>query len=316
MTIHETVTGIMILKYLSWMLTVGTAFVGSWFLEYTRTDKQTGQKTLTAWGRRGIVFAGLSLACSLGLTIWTDYDSAKKQKEAAERAAVDRDRAINLEQSSNTALSDIKSLLSVISETTLANKDKAAMEQTIARLAGIEDYRRHYPDLYERLIKATSYEETATAISEGIDRATEARISVRPECAHIQRPGLAKGGIPMGYPGGHFEISQSSGLTYMITPEHVEFTFIDGSDQNSLGNHGYKFLFADGSESHELECKKSSNNPMSMSCTNTTSDAGARSVYLDLQKKFVAALKSYNKRYDVPKSTAEAIRTVFSCISP
>lgn len=48
-----------VLKYLSWMLTVDTAFVGSWFFEYTITDKETGRKKLTVWGRRGVV-VGLS----------------------------------------------------------------------------------------------------------------------------------------------------------------------------------------------------------------------------------------------------------------
>src|SRR5262245_55761122 len=100
-----TETTILILKYLTWALTVGTAFAGSWFFEFTKTDKDTGRRSLTPWGRRGIVFAALSLACAFILTVWTDRDAARKQAEAAERAVAER-REIENERKTSAAYRD------------------------------------------------------------------------------------------------------------------------------------------------------------------------------------------------------------------
>lgn len=273
------ITWMMLLKYLSWMLTVGTAFVGSWFFEYTTTDKETGRKKLTVWGHRGVVFAGLALACSLGLTLWTDYEAAHKQKGAEEEAARDRTSAAEYQRKLETSLADIKSLMEAISTASLSQENRVAIGKTVVHLAGIEDYKKHFPDLYERLMKATSFDEVSSAINEGLDRAASVRISDRPECASVPRS--SNGPMAGGFPGGHFMVSGTAVITYLITSDGVKFGFADYSDLNSLGHGSYKFLFADGSQSSELQCTEFKRGS---SCDDKTSDVGARAVYGDLQK--------------------------------
>lgn len=299
-----------VLKYLSWILTVGTAFVGSWFLEYTTTDRDTGRKKLTVWGRRGILFAGLALACSLVLTLWTDHEAALKAKRATEEA--ERERAVAAEHQGNlkTALADIKSLMTTISATSLSGKDKAAINQTVKTLAGIDDYRKYYPDLYDRLMEATSFDETSSAIKEGLYRGVAGRISDEPGCSHLPKPSRE---MTAGFPAGHFRLGGLGAINYMITPDYIEFEFSDVSDVNSLSGGKYMFAFADGSQSRDLHCKSPST---VMSCVQRTSDVQARAVYVELQKNLIVAVKTETKTYEVSKSTAEALRRTFSCLSP
>lgn len=247
--------------------------------EYATTDKDTGRKKLTVWGHRGVVFAGLALACSFGLTLWTDYEAAYKQKGVEEEAARDRENAAEYQQKLEISLTDIKNLMEAISTAPLSQENRVTIRKTIVNLAGIEDYKKYFPDLYDRLTKATSFAETSSAINEGLDRAVSMRISDREECADVPRS--SNGPMVGGFPGGHFMISGSAVITFMITPDSVIFGFSDASDLNSLGNGNYKFLFADGSQSSELQCTQ---RRRGLSCEDKTSDAGARGVYGDLQK--------------------------------
>jgi len=233
----------MLIKYLSGLLTVGTTFVRSWFIEFTTTDKETDRRKLSVWGRRGIVFAGLASACSLGLTPWTNCEAAQKA--------------------------------------------------------------------YEGLVKVTWHTELSDAISDELGAEAAKRISNKPECADIPR----SSDEPMvgGFPGGFFMISSTASVTYLITSDYVKFGFTDAGDSNSLGNGSYKFLFADGSLSNELQC---TDFKTKMSCDDKTSDGGAKSVYADLQLKSVEAIKTDVKTYPVSDSIAKSIQTTFSCITP
>lgn len=305
------ITWVMLLKYLSWILTVGTTFVGNWFFEFTTTDKETGRKKLTVWGRRGVVFAGLALACSLGLTLWTDYEAAHKQKGAEEEAARDRANATEYQRKSETALADIKSLMEAISAAPLSQEGKNLIGREVVNLAGVEDYKRHFPELYERIKKAASFDDMSSAIREGLSRAAADRISDRPECANVPRS--SNGPILDGFPGDIFMVGETAVINYLITSDGVKFGFSDSSDLNSLGRGSYKFLFADGSESSELRCAEFKTE---MSCDDKTSNDSARVVYGDLQKKSVESIKTDANTYPVSESTAKAIRVTFSCISP
>src|SRR5580704_7281549 len=95
-------TILLILKYVTSAITVGTAFAGTWFFEFTKTDKDTGRRSLTPWGRRAIVFAATSLACAAFLTVWVDRDAAQKQ-QAAERKSLAQQRQIEVERGEATA---------------------------------------------------------------------------------------------------------------------------------------------------------------------------------------------------------------------
>lgn len=303
-------TWVMALKYLSWILTVGTAFVGSWFLEYTTSDKDTGRKTLTVWGRRGVVFAGLALACSLGLTVWTDHETMRKEKSATEEAARDRVKADENQKKLDTALTDFKSLATTIGTASLSMKDKSAIDQTVKNLGGIDYYQKYHPDLYKKLVNATSYAELSSAIGEGLNQVVADRIANAPECAGVPRPSKE----PMaGFPAGSFKVAASAWITFMISADYVKFGFSDADDLKSLGGGSYRFVFVDGSKSQAMPCTDSKTG---MSCDDKTSDDSVRAVYVELQRKTIAAIETNIRTYEVAKSTAETIRTTFSCITP
>lgn len=299
------ITWMMVLKYLSWMLTVGTAFVGSWFVEYTTTDRETGRRKLTVWGRRGIFLAGLGLVCSLALTLWTDYDTAYKQNNA-------RDNEERYQRELKTIVADFKSLVIAISEASLSREANTVVGQAVIKFKGIEDYQLHYPELYSSLITTASFAETTQAIDKKLDNAVAERISNKSECA-AAIPKDDSGPFEGAFPTGHFLLGESAMVTFMITSDDVRFGFSDASNLNSLGNGNYKFIFADGSESLELQCKVFNTG---MSCQDKTSDATAKQVFANLQLKSVVAIKTNNKTYEVPESVAKAILTAFSCISP
>lgn len=295
------ITWMMVLKYLSWMLTVGTAFVGSWFVEYTTTDRETGRRKLTMWGRRGIFLAGSGLVCSLALTLWTDYDTAYKQKNA-------RDNEERYQRELKTIVADFKSLVTAISEASLSREANTAVGQAVIKFKGIEDYQLHYPELYSSLITPTWFVE----ITQAINNAVAGRISNEPECvAAISKDD--SGPFEGAFPTGHFLLGESAMVTFMITSDDVRFGFSDASNLNSLGNGKYKFMFADGSESLELQCTVFNTG---MSCQDKTSDSTARQVFANLQLKSVKAIKANNKIYEVSESVAKAILKTFSCISP
>jgi hypothetical protein len=45
---------LLVLKYVSAALTVGITFAGSWFFDFTATDKSSGKRSLTPWGQSGL----------------------------------------------------------------------------------------------------------------------------------------------------------------------------------------------------------------------------------------------------------------------
>lgn len=298
------------LKYFTWLLTVGTAFVGSWFVDFTKTDEETNRKKLTVWGRRGVWLAAVGLALSLTLTIAEDVQTASKERESQKRAAEERQTALAFQQRSENALADIAKLVSLINSAGLSREDRTRVQEAVGSLNGLEDYRKNFPDLYQRLIQATTFQEVAPVIEEGLNRAVSSRILNRPECAKVPRPGKEP---RSGFPGGHFLVSGSSGFTYMITPSGVQFEYTDASDLKSLGDNGYRLLFSDGTQSPQLACKSRKSG---MSCADVTSDVDAKKVYVDMQQKTISAVQSGAKRHELAKETAEAIRTTFSCIIP
>lgn len=304
------ITWMMTLKYLVWILTVGTAFLGSWFFEYTTTDKETGRKKLTIWGRYGIVFAGLALVFSLSLTFWTDFEAAKKQKVTEAKAEQESENAVAYLKKLDIALTDMNSILEVIGTAQLSQEGKTKIDHTIANLSGIEDYKKHFPDLYNRIINATSLTEVLPAVDEGLNRKVYERISDKAECAVVPRP--SNNPRVSGFPSGQFSLGGSAVLTFMITSDGVELGISDYSDINSLGDGSYMFLFSDDSQSNKLQCTKYKTG---MSCEDYVFDDSVREVYRDLQTKLVKAIRTNTKTYEVSNSTAEDIRTTFSCVS-
>jgi len=62
-------SGLLLLKYLTAALTVSIAFAGSWFFEFTKTDKETGKRSLTRVGGVACFAAVLSLFGAAASTV-------------------------------------------------------------------------------------------------------------------------------------------------------------------------------------------------------------------------------------------------------
>ena len=76
----------MIAKYILLALTNLLAFAGAWLFAFTETDKDTGRKTLTKWGKVALPAALVLLVAGFGLTIWDDLNRAEKAEVAAATA--------------------------------------------------------------------------------------------------------------------------------------------------------------------------------------------------------------------------------------
>lgn len=298
------------LKYIGLVLTLGTAFVGSWLLEFTVTDKESGRKRVTKWGRRGVVFAGIALLTTLGATVWADYDNTRKQKQAAIRIETEQKNSVTYQKKLESALGDIHNLLKTISVASLDSKEKATIRQTVANLSGIEDYKKYYPELYKQIMSSTSYAALSDAINEGLTRAVNDRISTDQKCAKIPR---ASSKPDTGYPAGSFKIGSTTFLSYLIKADGIMLDLMDLDSPNSLKGGGYFFIYSDGTKSTELACK---HRHTGGSCQDETSQPEVQAIYQQLREKLVTAIESAHKRYNVTSEIGNEIRATFSCISP
>lgn len=183
------------IKYLSWILTVGTAFIGSWFFEFTNTDKETGKRSLTRWGKRGIVFASLALILAFMSTVWGDYDSARKQKVAAQKTTIEKSKAEDEKLKAAEALSrveklqlDAQQLLKIIADNmkNIPLPEQISVIQRVSSLRSVNDYKTLYPDLYNRILSATSFEQAAPPMKEALGRQVESHISQEQRCKDIK----------------------------------------------------------------------------------------------------------------------------------
>ena len=83
-------SGLLLLKYVTSILTVGIGFIGSWFFEFTVTDKDTGKRSLTPFGKGAFAASTLSLILAAVSTTWTDYDASRKEAESELRSVSER----------------------------------------------------------------------------------------------------------------------------------------------------------------------------------------------------------------------------------
>lgn len=310
------------LKYLGLFLTLGTAFAGTWFLDFTTPDKETSRKKFTKWGKRGIIFAAFAVVATLGATIWSDHDTSKKQAQATELQKVaakkledERESTRQYQELSKKSTADIVALLEAIKSANLNDRNKAIVKSAVVSLSGIEDYKKYYPALYARIVQATTYNEFKAATLEGLTRAVNSRILEEPRCAGVPR---ASPDVMSGYPSGVFMLAGNAALSYQISHEDVKLTLTDSSELDSLNNSGYVFNFADGSN---LEMNCSTNYPnkykiIGISCEDSTLKSEVRQAFLQLQQKMVATVKTSKRKYDLSPEVAANIRNTLSCITP
>lgn len=303
-------TWITFFKYLGLVLTAGTAFVGSWFLEYTTTDKDTGRRKLTVWGRRAIFFAALAIITSISANVRSDYVAAKNRKYAEIQAGIDQKASNENRVRLETALGNVEKLLTAIKSTQLNPQDKETVKRAVASLGGVDDYKIYYPDLYQQIMTARSFGEFTEAIETGLERAANGRISDEKRCAIIPRMAKDSG---RGFPTDGVSITKNTTLSYEINANEVTIEFSDANDLNSLGGDGYAFVFTDETESAWLNC---AGFKMGMSCRDGTGQPHMKAVFNELSSKQIAQIRTSRRRYAVADAIGKRLLTIFSCISP
>lgn len=300
-------TWITVLKYLGLVLTAGTAFVGSWFLEYTTTDKDTGRKKFTVWGRRAIFFATLAITTSILASVCSDLDAAENRKQAAEQAKIDREE---LKADREKAAGDLHKLLVWTESMKINPQGRETLKHVLDSFEGTDDYKKHSPDLYDELAKAKSFAELSEQIDTRLERDANGRISDEKKCAIVPRMVKNSGA---GYPAESFLINGAASLSYMIEAKQVTVAFTDAADLDSLGGDGYAFVFTDGTESTWLKC---ADGKSGMSCRDHTGEPDMRAVFNELRYKQIAEIRTGRKRYEIADATGKKLLTTFSCISP
>ncbi|RVQ59536.1 hypothetical protein [Sinorhizobium medicae] len=169
------------LKYLSSALAVGTAFAGSWFFEFTETDKDTGKRTLTLWGRRGIIFAFLTLLLAATTTVWSDIRAAQQQKEANKRTEIANAEALQARQAIIALLVPLNENINKLS---LADREK--VQDAVSGLGNTDDLRAKYPELFKKMDNATTFEQVEGPAKEVLELEIARRVLDTPECADIK----------------------------------------------------------------------------------------------------------------------------------
>ncbi len=120
----------MIAKYILLALTNILAFSGAWLFAFTDTDKATGKKKLTKWGKIALPIALILLVGGLGLTVYDDIESTKKAKTAAETASKKEEklqgtieRLTNQITSSAASTEAIRALVTAMAKPASAERD-------------------------------------------------------------------------------------------------------------------------------------------------------------------------------------------------
>lgn len=275
---------LIVLKYLTWFLSVGTAFVGAWFFEFTITDKDTNRRSLTQWGKRAIIVAGLALILALPLQIATDAAASRSAEKLDER------------------LTDIQTLLNKF-----ANADPEAAKATVASLESTEDFRAKFPEDYARITSAQSFHEVRSIVEAAWSKEIQSRISTE-NCTNLPLT-LAKGSI---FPSHVFQLTADPTVfvRLMVTNEEVEFELNSAMSVAGMKS-GYKVILGDTAKPISVACGGFSSES---SCE--TSSTKARSAYTAFQKKAWREVRVADKSFELDKERAEELRRTMACIAP
>ncbi len=308
-------TLLLIVKYGSTFIALGVAFAGSWFFEFTSTDRETGKRRLTFWGKRAIIFASISLGCSIVSTIGSDLQSRSSTRDAdirADQAAkvAEREREA-AEEFRTKSLTQTETIVAFIGKnfSKLPDDVKESARETISSLGGLDALKIEYPDIYEKITGAQSFGEVKIAIQEGLDARVDARISKTKECkkAKIDRSGP-------GFPGGSEKISQSPVryFRYMISSDEIFFEYTDFGPAVDLAD-GYTLMFDDGSEPLKVDCTRWGRQSY---CEADTSVQVTKTAFSRLQKSPISTIEYGGTTASVPAEVAARLRTTLSCLTP
>lgn len=306
-------TLLLVLKYVTWALTVGTAFAGSWLFEFTKVDKDTGKRTLTTWGRRGIVFAGLSLVCAFILTVWMDREATRKQANAASQIAIkeqqideERNEAIRFRDKFDASLADTNRMAQYLVKEAERRKSEERPEvvRILEQLITRDDLKQKYPTTELSITKIAG----ARVLSEADKRISRAGICQNLPLTREKIDDLPSAIFPL-------RSNSQQQLTLLVSSDGAMFQMMDGTRANNLSN-GYSFIFSDDTESPRLTCSDGAYKSDTFCGESTATSSGAKLVYELLQRKPVAKVKTDRQIFAVDPASSQAILKTFSCVKP
>ncbi|PSH65157.1 hypothetical protein [Phyllobacterium sophorae] len=312
-------TLLLILKYIVAGLSFGVAFAGAWFFEYTTTDKDTGRRKLTHWGKRAIVFtvlaamiAGLSSIVS-DLRAMRSADEAQQklaQSEAAtatERANAEQER-VEAAKFRNEVLPSIRVLSANLKYLPPRIQDEA--NKALQRLSGVAAIRRDYPELYSQMVNARSVDDVRKASNEAYVLRTEDRLSKTPACQAFFTRTIDPFSLTA-----RETFPESRSIEITLGPDGVKWDVGDNrAEAGSVGlSRGYVYHFDDGSNLG-MQCEGT---PLFSSCANNTA-SGPEAVFTfrELQNKTIASIAYDNKTIDFPPDIAQRLQQKFACVVP
>jgi len=274
---------LIVLKYLTSLMTVAVTVAGEWFFDFTRTDKDTGRKNLTKWGRRAILVAACSLCLAAITTIWSDLDAARKRADVD--ATSKREKAA-LENSLSKLTNDMNTMVSLM------------------RAYSSDDGKRET----NRVVRDFSPIDVPK-IEDALERAVSARIASRAECAQLPLESLARPGDPIRVvnKAAYVKIDSGTHFSIMVAPEGLRLSSIFGTPVS-----GFAFRFADGTLSGQVECGTS----QYICSLWTHKNEFPASVYKLLQEKDIVSVNVATKTHKVSQENAALLRRLFSCLSP
>lgn len=302
----------LLLKYLTAVLSCAITLAGAWFFEFTRTNPTTQTKTLTPWGKLFLPLALLCLVVSGGLTAWTDRADGEKNRIKDAQIADFQTKVVDGQSDSKRLL---ELIASIVKNSRLDSSSQQEILHTIPSLSNIEDYKRQYPDLYAQLLSANSVDSAQRIMFQGISRKVDERISKNPDCAnlpiHSSTPDnpMKVGTVFLERPRSTGSILRS--LFLRVDGEGVEFEVRDLSGPIDLES-GYSLEFEGGIQSDRIHCST----PGFLSCTANTFSPAAKALYRLAQKNVITKVRTSKAEFSIDPTAAREVKRTFACIEP
>lgn|GEM_PF-2948000 len=306
-----------ILKYASVAFAVGVTFVGTWFYEFTTTDKETGRRSLTPWGRRAVVVAVLSLAMAGVSTLWSDQIAAEATRSAKLKLAAEhrekleetkrtreyQARAEDLQKEMTRSQADAVALLKVVNDSVknLSPAEKSTLEPIIKKIGTPAQFKEAYPELYKMFMAGKPVEAVMAAADEIVDE----RLLKTEACKDVNISPNNQASFSL--VGGNWY-----GIGFWTNVHGIQLLVSTASDDGDL-NKGFRFIFADGTESPKLTC---SDGKSPSSCQEVTENAIAKNVFRMLQDKTISEIRTAMRTLSFKPGDADRFRHYASCVVP
>ncbi len=187
-------------KYLSWAIATLTPFIGTYFFNFSESIPGTSRKRLTRSGRVAFSISALGIAVGLMLSIATDRQGARDAEAKAVAEANEQIWKNDLKESQLDVVTaqeqlrhkqeDTISLLKILgADTDVLSPEEQQVVIQVASDLPIERLNEIYPDLAERLARATTFDDTQDILQEKIYRDTNAFFVHSKTCDEIFPPG-------------------------------------------------------------------------------------------------------------------------------